>query len=286
MPNGPGMREELADEHVVLAAVREVSEETGLRVVLGRPLSPSVYQVGGRPKVVSYWTARTAGPARFVPGHEVDRLNWLPAAQARWQLSYERDVALLEEFLAGPADSTALIVLRHAEALPKSATDPGDLGRPLDARGVAQARLLAAVLACYGRCQVISSAAERCLATVRPYAAAVGAQVEVEPAFTEPAFADPVRTEPAGATNAEPATGGAAETARDRSARRMTGLAVSGMPALVCAHRENLPWLLAAAFTALGAPPPEWPPPAKGSFWVLRSAAGVLVSLERHDVDV
>lgn len=259
-------------EHELLAAVREVTEETGLRVVLGRPLAPSVYQVGGRPKVVSYWAARSqgpAGPAGFVSGDEVDRVSWLPATQARWQLSYDRDVSLLDEFLAGPADTTALIVLRHAEAVPRSVTGPADLGRPLDARGVAQAGLLAAVLACYGRCQVVSSAAERCLATVRPYAAAVGVQVEPEPAFS------------ADVTTAEnPAT----EWVRDRAEWRMTGLAAGGVPTLVCAHRENLPWLLAAAFAAFGVPPPDGPPLAKGSFWVLQAANGGLVSHERHDI--
>ncbi len=35
-------------EHVLLAAAREVAEETGLRVVLGRRLAPSVYEFAGR----------------------------------------------------------------------------------------------------------------------------------------------------------------------------------------------------------------------------------------------
>src|SRR5688572_27778354 len=46
------------------AAVREVEEETGLQVRLGPSLSPQVYAVGNgsvRPKVVHYWTARSAG---------------------------------------------------------------------------------------------------------------------------------------------------------------------------------------------------------------------------------
>ncbi len=305
-------------EHDLLTAVREVMEETGLRVVLGRPLAPSAYQVGGRAKVVRYWAARCAGPGEFVPGAEVDRLSWLPAAQARRQLSYERDVALLDEFLAGPIKSAALIVLRHAEAARKSATDPGDLSRPLDARGVAQAGLLAAMLACYGQCRVVSSAAERCLATVRPYAAAVGVPVEAEPAFTEPAGAAwagvPVTaaaevagagqragmtTEAASARAAthEMAFGQVAtheavpqgavthEAVRNRAAWRMTGLAIGGVPALVCAHRENLPLLIEAAFGAFGVQAPEGPPLDTGAFWVLQSAGGVLVSSERHDAD-
>jgi 8-oxo-(d)GTP phosphatase len=260
-------------EHVLTTAVREVMEEAGLRVVLGRPLAPSVYQVGGRIKSVSYWAARCVGSVPFVPGAEVDRVSWLPATQVKRQLSYQRDAALLDEFLAGPARSTPLIVLRHAVAVRKSKENPGDLARPLDARGEAQAALLASVLACYGRCRVISSAAERCLATVRPYATALGIPVEVEPAFTVPA--------PDSVQGKLPA-----EAVRYRASQRMIGLASTRRPSLVCAHRENLPWLLDAAFDAFGARPPDGPPLTTGAFWVLQSAGGVLVSSERHDVDL
>jgi 8-oxo-dGTP diphosphatase len=266
-PKGKCRRE----EHVLTTAVREVMEETGLRVVLGRPLAPSVYQVGGRAKWVSYWAARCVGSVPFVPGEEVDHVSWLPATQVERQLSYERDAALLDEFLAGPARSTPLIVLRHAVAMRKSKVNPGDLARPLDARGEAQATLLASVLACYGRCRVISSAAERCLATVRPYATALGIPVEAEPAFTVPA------PDPAGGTLP-------AEAVRYRASQRVIGLASSGAPSLICAHRENLPLLLDTALDAFGARQPHGRPLTTGAFWVLQSDGGVLVSSERHDV--
>ncbi|HEX9525853.1 MAG TPA: hypothetical protein VF951_00020, partial [Streptosporangiaceae bacterium] len=71
----------------------------------------------------------------------------------------------------------------------------------------------------------------------------------------------------------------------DRAAERITSLAVSGVPTLVCAHRENLRWLIDAAFKALGAGPPRARPLGKGEFWVLQSAARELVSAERHDPD-
>ena len=272
-------------EHVLLTATREVAEETGLRVVLGRRLSSSEYEVSGRPKHVTYWAARCVGSDGFVPGHEVDELVWLRAPQVRERLSYERDVRLLDEFTAGPAGSAPFIVLRHAETVPKSEADPLDLTRPLDAQGADEARLLARLLASYGRCRVRSSAAERCLATVRPYAEAVGSPVEIEPAFTVPP--------PAG--NAE--EGGA------EAARRTAALAASGLPTLVCAHRENLPLMAAAAFSQLGAGGPGTREVSassavadtlaperdelvlrKGAFLVLQMAGGVLVSAERHDL--
>src|ERR1700756_1760886 len=50
-------------EHVLLAAVREVAEETGLRVKLGRRL-PSVRYAGeGLRKRVDYWAATVAAAA-------------------------------------------------------------------------------------------------------------------------------------------------------------------------------------------------------------------------------
>lgn len=290
------------DEHVLAAAYREVMEETGLRVILGRPLMPSVYQAGGRPKRVSYWAARCVESVGFVPNHEVDQVSWLPADAARERLTYPRDVTLLDEFRSGPARSVPLILLRHAAAGRKPARGGvSDLARPLDARGSADAELLAGLLASYGQCRVISSAAERCVATVRPYAAAVGVPVEVEPAFMVPSAAmtdsDPLM---AGVGQAATAGGRVARSdrkkaasshlaaqARDvsrRAAQRASTVAASGVPTLICAHRENLPVLIEVAFAALGGSLPDSRPLHKASFWALQSAGGVLVSAERHDL--
>lgn len=249
-------------EHLLVTATREVAEETGLRVVLGRPLRPSLYRVGDRPKRVSYWTAKCTGSDGFEADHEVDELAWLEVGQVRQRLSYERDLALLEEFESGPVDSVPFILLRHASAgLRLSASDEDDLGRPLDARGAADAGLLAELLASYGRCRVVSSAAERCLATVRPYAQAAGVPVEADSALT-----------------VGPPGNGAA------SVQRAVQLAAAGEPVLVCAHRENLPLMLEGACGAMHAQAPDGPPLAKGGFVVLQSVGGALLSAERHQL--
>jgi 8-oxo-dGTP pyrophosphatase MutT (NUDIX family)/phosphohistidine phosphatase SixA len=261
-------------EHLLLTATREVAEETGLRVVLGRPLATSRYQVADRQKQVSYWAARCVRDEGFVPGHEVDELAWLSPGLARERLSYQRDARLLDEFSSGPAYSVPFILLRHAEAGAKSPAASLDLSRPLDGTGRADARLLAALLASYGRCAILSSAAERCLATVRPYAEAVGSQIEIVPAFTAP-------------WPAEAASGnGGAE-----AARLVFDLACAGAPTLICGHRENLPLMLAAARSALGQDGPDQDAHdqpdlvlRKGSFIVLQMARGALVSVERQDL--
>ena len=277
------------DEHVLMTAVREVVEETGLRTALGRRLTSSVYRSGGRAKRVSYWAGRCVGSDGFVPSHEVDEVQWLPAAQVRDRLSYERDVAVLDEFSSGPVSSAPLILLRHAAAGRKSDWAGGraaaaDLARPLDARGLAEATILAGLLACYGKCQVISSAAERCLATVRPYAAAMGVPVQIEPALTitgEPVSDTGLLT--AGARTGPRSASRRPASPAEQGARLTASLATSGEPMLICAHRENLPGLIDAAFGALAARPPRAEPLGKAEFWVLQSAGGVLVSEERHD---
>ena len=90
-------------EHVLLAAVREVAEETALEVTLGRRLLPVQYVSGEVSKRVDYWVATAAGAgtqAAFEPTSEIDEVAWLAASSAPTSLSYERDAELLAEFQA------------------------------------------------------------------------------------------------------------------------------------------------------------------------------------------
>ena len=300
-------------EHVLAAAVREVTEETGIRPVLGQPLATVRYLVDARPKRVDYWAAHVAEPAGgiFVPNDEVDQLDWLAMPEATARLNYPHDVQLLDRLSAvATADTVPCVLLRHASAGHKNGWPGDDLLRPLDDRGMVDAQTLARLLACYAPVRVISSAAERCLGTVRPYAERIGAAIEAEPAFT-------VRPQ---------AHGDRTEAAR----RRMTGLLAYPAPMVVCAHRENIPVLLAQARAILGktapddtglddsvldssvldspvpdSPVPDSPvpgtsgpdstgpggePPAddkdlpKGGFWVLHVAGHRLAAVERHDL--
>jgi 8-oxo-dGTP pyrophosphatase MutT (NUDIX family)/phosphohistidine phosphatase SixA len=252
-------------EHVLEAAVREVAEETGVRVVLGRRLSQVSYDSNGRPKLVDYWAARPAPGASttFVPNAEVDDLEWLPVPTARRKLSYGHDAQLLADLMAGPPDTVPLILLRHASAGAKATWAGDDQDRPLDADGAAVAERLAGLLSCYGSCRVISSAAERCLATVRPYARRAGMEITVEP----------------GLTVTEPPV--AAAAVMDVAA----AIAAERQPSVVCAHRENLAPALAAICGYLGAERPggpDGPGLDKGGFWVLHTAEGTLAGAERH----
>jgi 8-oxo-(d)GTP phosphatase len=225
-------------EPLPVTAVREVMEEGGARLALGRRLVSVRYQVSGRPKRVHYWAARVTGiDEAAVPNSEVDQVEWLPTAPAKDRASYTRDSGLLDDFARLPADTVPLILLRHARALPKSGWKREDAARPLDDSGHADAKALASLLACFAPvARVVSSPALRCLETVRPYADLIGAPVQAAPALHVQSF----RTE-----------GGDSALAA-----LISDAIAAGKPAVFCAHRENLPVLHAAAAAALAAAAP------------------------------
>ena len=188
-------------EHVLITAVREVAEETEIEIILGRKLRTVRYLSDGRPKQVDYWAGRPAAqalggadepaePPPFTPNDEVDELAWLPLTAAGDRLTYRHDTEVLSEFASAPAATTAIILVRHASARNKKAWQnaghPDDLTRPLTPLGHVQAKLLSQILSCFGPARVISSPAERCLATVEPYAAVTGGVVEPALALAPP----------------------------------------------------------------------------------------------------
>lgn len=272
-------------EHVLITAVREVAEETEIEIVLGRRLRTVRYLSDGRPKQVDYWAGRRAAqalgeadepaePPPFTPNDEVDELAWLPLTAAGDQLTYRHDTEVLSEFASAPAATTAIILIRHASARNKKAWQnaghPDDLTRPLTPLGHVQAKLLGQILSCFGPARVISSPAERCLATVEPYAAMTGGVVEPALALAPPP-GDQVLEE------ADPATVAAAR-------ELVTGLVTAGEPVVICGHRENLPATLRWICESLGAPVPAGTALRKGAFRVLHVADGRLISAEQHSL--
>jgi 8-oxo-dGTP pyrophosphatase MutT (NUDIX family) len=79
-------------------AVRELEEETGLRLTLGPELASTSYESKGRPKRVRYWLAEANGDA--AAQNEVDELVWLTPENAASRLSYARDHEVLQSALA------------------------------------------------------------------------------------------------------------------------------------------------------------------------------------------
>jgi 8-oxo-dGTP diphosphatase len=93
-------------EAEVDAAVREVFEETGYRVDVGRPLGVTRYDKsvgsGVRPKVVRWWAMRAISGG-FSASEEVDELRWTPLAEADALLTRDTDRTLLDRFARGLA---------------------------------------------------------------------------------------------------------------------------------------------------------------------------------------
>ena len=162
------------DEQWPVAAVRETSEEMGLVVRLCSPLPDAAYGVPNkgepRPKVVKYWAARVIGGKGKLL-HEVDEVRWLAPADAARRLTYERDAqqldTLVARYEAGTLDTSALMFVRHALAVPRKQWKKRDQLRPLNADGVVQARALPPLLSAYGVSKLLSSSSERCATTFR-----------------------------------------------------------------------------------------------------------------------
>ena len=229
-------------EALLVTAVREVLEEGGAQLALGRRLASVRYNVGGRPKRVHYWAARVLSvDSRAVPNHEVDEVTWLPARHAVHKVSYAHDHGVLADFAARPAGTVPLILARHSKALEKSGWKRADAVRPLADPGRADARALADLLACFGPSQLITSTALRCVDTLRPLARLTGAPLREEPALYIHYQAS--------------RTGGAApEVTLDSLVREVIA---AGQPTVLCAHRENIPDLRRAALAALASHPGE-----------------------------
>jgi 8-oxo-dGTP diphosphatase len=262
------------------AAVREVLEETGLHVRLGVPLPSSHYDVGSggtvRPKVVQYWAAQVvAGSGELA--HEVDEVEWLSPQAARRRLHYRRDLhqlAAVERADADDAlDTWPLVVVRHASSVPRRRWRKPDARRPLDELGRESAKRLVPVLAAYHVRQVVTSDADRCSATVAPYAKATGARVRGRHGLSEEGFHD------------DPT----------RAPRAVEKVVARGEAAAVCSHRPVIPALLGALAERATSPEPKaallesaGPGLVKGEVLVahLRGVGddAVVVAVERHDI--
>ena len=184
------------------AAVREVTEETGYRVRLHRPLPASVYLLpDGRTKIVQYWTATVR--AKIGPGpqdsREVDEMRWVPLEEAEALVARQSDqvplVALRRFVEADEHRTVPIIIQRHGAALSRSKWRKGEGTRPLNRKGKKQAQALPPLLDAFDPASVVSSPWKRCLDTVEPLAKVEGLKVRTKDELTEAAHADhPSRT--------------------------------------------------------------------------------------------
>ncbi len=254
-------------EHPLSAAVREVTEETGLAVLAGRRTLQTRYRVPEGPKRVDYWTMQAVG-GEFAPNHEVDELLWLAPHEAASLLSHDHDRAVLADVARTdiPRAATVLLV-RHASAGDRVDWDGPDELRPLDRKGRRQAGRLAEVLPVFGPTAVLSAEPVRCRDTVAPLAERLGLDVLPLPAVGEEEYSD----DPQAAISA------IEQLLEGRSRPGVT---------VVCSQGGAIPsMLLALGVRWEGAPGSLWPPSAKGSVWALGGRPGSLVADYYRDLD-
>ncbi|AGF72327.1 bifunctional NUDIX hydrolase/histidine phosphatase family protein [Corynebacterium halotolerans] len=171
-------------ETLPTTAAREILEETGYEVQLGKLLGKVTYPVLDRTKVVYYWTGEVLS-GEFVPNDEVDEIRWLPIDEAKELLSYDVDTQVLakaEKRFRLPATSRILYV-RHGRAHQRRNWDGEDNLRPLDKKGRRQAEMLVPMLLPYRPTAVYSALPDRCQATAAPLADELNLDVEVDRLF-------------------------------------------------------------------------------------------------------
>ncbi len=223
-------------ENAIEAAMRETLEETGYTPLLDVPLPTQHYQVDGTPKTVEYWRASVRN-GEFIDNKEVDRLRWLRPAAAADAMTYPRDGALIRLATRTPP-TIPFVLIRHTSAekrvdwAQRTGLDRSDPGRGLLERGDWEARRLIPMLKAFGVRHLHSSTAERCLATLRPAAAELGAGIRLEPAISEDEFA------------ADPGPGLA----------RTLEMFNQPWPSALCSHRPVIPNQLDALRAAAGGP--------------------------------
>ncbi|HEX6355531.1 NUDIX hydrolase [Actinophytocola sp.] len=176
------------DESARLAAWREVHEETGARVALGRYLGRTRYRVRADRKVVDYFAAKYLSGS-FVPSDEVDSMRWLPVTSAEALLTYDHDRTVLAALTALPVALTTLVVVRHAKAGSRAEWTDVDELRPLSHNGEKQVPPIRRLASVYGVDRVYSAPLVRCVKTVQPVADDLGEKVLEEELLAEKSYA-------------------------------------------------------------------------------------------------
>jgi len=242
-----------------VTAVREILEETGYESVLGRRLASVSYPLEQGTKKVRYWAARSTGGG-FSPNSEVDKLDWLPVAEAMLRLQYPHDRKVLRRFNRRPVDTRTVLIVRHATAGRKARYKGDDRLRPLDKKGRAQAESLVGQLLAFGASDVYAASRTRCHQTVEPLAQELGVRVRDEPTLTEEAYA---------------ADAGAARKRVLKIAAKSDG----GSVPVICTQGKVIPDLISWWCERSGIRPDK-SRNRKGSMWVLTLHGDALIAAD------
>ena len=169
-------------EAALVAAVRELVEETGVRPLPGRRLPRTGYRLAdGRRKTVQWWLAGIGAQAAREPDDEVDELRWTALSDTdALSMSTDRELlaavrGILAHGVGGPdagpptVPAPPLMLLRHGSAVRRKRFGGPEQVRPLDAEGEEQAGAVVPLLTAFAPATVLVSTALRCRQTVQPF---------------------------------------------------------------------------------------------------------------------
>ena len=176
-------------ESLPTTAAREILEETGFSVRLGKLIGKVTYPVQGRTKVVYYWVAKYLG-GTYSANSETDELRWLPIDEAQDLLSYDVDTAVVAKAAKRLriAPATRVLYVRHARAHERGSWQGDDNLRPLDKKGRRQAEMLVPMLSAYQPTAIHSALPQRCQQTAAPLADELGKDISINKNFGDEAW--------------------------------------------------------------------------------------------------
>ena len=252
-------------EHLLVTAVREMTEETGHVVRVGPRLATVRYRVtsGSRhaTKAVTYWSMRCAGGA-FAPNREVDLIEWLPIGDAVRRVTSAGDRVVLDAFVHTRRDSEALLLVRPGPTVvPARRRTAHPPARQLNRSGRDQAAALVPILESLGVPDLRSADLPACLDMLAPFAAATGHSVRREPNLTRAEFLGH----------------------EQQIADRLMDDACSSEALVVCGQQHVISGLLAALGRRSIVRPPHETTVKKGGWWLLHHRDGAINSYERHE---
>jgi 8-oxo-dGTP diphosphatase len=249
-------------EPPVVAAVREVLEETGVRAHPLLRLPDVAYTLpSGQPKTVEFWAMRAGDdpPVAVADPDEVDEIRWLAPDAAEDALTYPADARLVDRVATLPPITAITPLVRHAHAGERKKWAGNDALRPIDAQGQREAEAIAESLALFKPARLIAALALRCRQTLEPLAESLGLPIVSESVFGEPPTPD---------------------EAPDKAKAAATRLAElrDGPTAAICSQGKLMPPLLA---TLTGAENPEPYKTPKGGGWILSWSGARLIGVSR-----
>lgn len=180
-------------EHLLVTALREMTEETGYRPRIGPYLTTVRYRITSRgrsaDKVGTYWSMRCAGGS-FRASREVDEMVWLPLDEAGRRLSSASDRVVLGTFARTRRDTEPMLLVRHgATATPSRSLNARQAAQRLNRSGRDQAAALVPVLEGLGVTDLLSADLPVCVDMLAPFATATGLTVRREARLTRAGLA-------------------------------------------------------------------------------------------------